>query len=73
VVRVWEVPSAAQRDHLLEAEITYVGSQVERGTDMVRVRAEFENPRDPALRLQPGTYAYLRLYPETAEAAPKGR
>jgi WD40 repeat protein/biotin carboxyl carrier protein len=68
-VRVWEVPSAAQRDQLLEAEITYLGSQVERGTNMVRVRAEFENPQDPALRLQPGTYAYLRLYPETAGAA----
>jgi WD40 repeat protein/biotin carboxyl carrier protein len=65
VVRVWEVPAAAERRHLLEASITYVGSQVERGTDMVRVRAELENPVNAALRLQAGTYSYLRLYPET--------
>jgi WD40 repeat protein len=68
VVRVWQVPSATERRHVLEAEITYVSSQVERGTDMVRVRAQLDNPSDPALHLQAGTYAYLRLYPETEPA-----
>ena len=66
VIRVWSVPPAAQWQQPLEAEITFVGSQVERGTDTVRVRAELPNPRDRARRLRPGTYANLRLYPETA-------
>jgi WD40 repeat protein len=65
VIRVWGVPSAAQWAEPLEAEVTYVASQVERGTDLVRFRAELDNPRDPARRLRPGTYTYLRVYPET--------
>jgi WD40 repeat protein len=65
VIRAWGVPPATQWAEPVEAEIVYVGSQVERGTDMVRVRAELENPRDPGRRLRPGTYGYLRVYPET--------
>jgi len=65
VIRVWSAPAATVWQQPLEAEITYVGSQVERGTDTVRIRAELKNPRDPARRLRPGTYANLRLYPET--------
>src|SRR5262249_22958946 len=44
VVRVWEVPPELQWSEPLEAEITYIGSRVERGTDMVRLRAEMDNP-----------------------------
>jgi WD40 repeat protein len=65
VIRAWGVPPAAQWAEPIEAEISYVGSQVERGTDMVRVRAELDNPHDPGRRLRPGTYGYLRVYPET--------
>jgi WD40 repeat protein/biotin carboxyl carrier protein len=65
VVRVWGVPPAAEWQQPLEAELTYVGTQVERGTDTVRVRAELANPREPGRCLRPGTYANLRLYPET--------
>jgi WD40 repeat protein/biotin carboxyl carrier protein len=66
LVRAWALPPARQWARPLEAEITYVGSQVERGTDLVRIRAEVDNPSDPARRLRPGTYASLRVYPETA-------
>jgi len=66
LIHVWAVPPASQWQQPIEAVVTHVGSQVERGTDMVRVRAELENPTDPARRLRPGMYAYLRLYPETA-------
>jgi WD40 repeat protein/biotin carboxyl carrier protein len=69
-VRVWAVPPAAQWTEPWEATITFVAGQVERGTDGVRVRAELENPADPGRRLRPGTYADLRLYPETAPARP---
>ncbi len=65
VIRAWGVPPATQWAEPVEAEITYVGSQVERGTDLVRIRAELDNPRDPARRLRPGAYGYLRVYPET--------
>ena len=68
VVRVWQVPPPRLWERPLEARLTFVGSEVERGTDMVRVRAEVDNPTDPALRLRPGTYASLRIYPETAAA-----
>jgi WD40 repeat protein len=65
-VRVWAVPPAGQWAQPWEATITFVASQVERGTDGVRVRAEMDNPADPSRRLRPGSYADLRLYPETA-------
>ncbi len=67
-VRVWAVPPVQVWNQPLEARITYVGSQVERGTDMVRIRAEMENPQDPDRRLRSGLYAVMRLFPETAEA-----
>jgi WD40 repeat protein len=66
-VRVWAVPPVQQWNQPLEARITYVGSQVERGTDMVRIRAEMENSQDPDRRLRSGLYAVMRLFPETAE------
>jgi WD40 repeat protein/biotin carboxyl carrier protein len=64
-VRVWAVPPDQQWNQPLEARITYVGSQVERGTDMVRIRAEMENLQDPDRRLRSGLYAVMRLFPET--------
>jgi WD40 repeat protein/biotin carboxyl carrier protein len=70
VVRVWPVPAAGQWRRPLEARITFVGSQLERGTDMVRVRAEFDNPTDPACRLRAGIFVNLRVYPETGTTPP---
>jgi WD40 repeat protein/biotin carboxyl carrier protein len=72
VIHVWPVPPAGRRDLPLEAAVTFVGSQVERGTDGVRVRAELVNPADPDRRLRPGMFASLRLYPETAGAGTPG-
>ena len=65
VIRVWQVPSEQQWAIPLEGRLTFVGSQVECGTDMVRIRAEVDNPTDPGCRLRPGMAANLRLYPET--------
>ncbi len=67
VVRVWAVPAAAQWQAPYEASITYVGSQIERGTDMVRIRAELENPTDAGRRLRAGMSATLRIFPETKD------
>jgi WD40 repeat protein/biotin carboxyl carrier protein len=63
VVRAWPVPPPADWAPPLLAEITYVGSQVERGTDTVRVRAEMANPAEPGRRLRPGTFATIKVYP----------
>jgi WD40 repeat protein len=64
LIYAWPVPPASRWQSCLEARVTFIGSQVERGTDMVRVRAELPNPAEAARRLRPGTYANLRLYPE---------
>jgi WD40 repeat protein len=64
VIRLWAVPPAAETSQPLEAEVTFVGSQLESGTGLVRIRAEVDNPRDPARRLRPGTHVTLLLYPE---------
>jgi WD40 repeat protein len=66
VIRAWPIPPSAQWSLPLEAQLTFVASQVERGTDMVRLRAEVDNPADPGRRLLPGMFATLRFYPEAA-------
>jgi WD40 repeat protein len=65
IVRVWAVPPPDLWSAPLEGRITYVSSQVERGTDMVRIRAEVDNPRDPERQLRAGLFAVMRLFPET--------
>ena len=64
LVRAWPVPPATQWERPREARITYVGSQVERGTDRVRVCAELENPEDAPARLRAGMSVDIRCYPE---------
>lgn len=63
-IHAWPIPAGACAP--LEGRLTFIGSQVERGTDMVRVRVELANPTTPGQRLRPGTHATLRLYPEAA-------
>ncbi|MFO0925505.1 MAG: efflux RND transporter periplasmic adaptor subunit [Gemmataceae bacterium] len=65
LIHAWPVPPADEAAAPLEARLTFIGSGLERGTDMVRVRAEMANPTAAARRLRPGTYATLRVYPET--------
>jgi WD40 repeat protein len=64
VIHVWALPARAEWGRPLEAHITFVGNQIERGTDTIRVRAEIDNPQD--FPLMPGGHASLKLYPETA-------
>ena len=52
MVRVWEAPTRSKQRHAYEARITYLGNEIERGTDMVRVRAALENPVNPEHRLR---------------------
>ena len=63
LIRVWPVPPEADWYQPLEATITYIGTQVERGTDTLRLRAEMDNPLEPGRRLRPGTFATLKIYP----------
>jgi WD40 repeat protein len=73
IVRVWAAPTPSQSQLPYEACITYVGNQIERGTDMVRIRAELDNPQDPGRRLRAGMFASLRIFPETADMASIGK
>jgi WD40 repeat protein len=66
VIRIWEMPSLLEQRFPLEALVMYVGNQVDSSTNLVRLRAEFENPPDPLRRLMPGTRVNLTLYPESA-------
>src|SRR5262249_41018698 len=66
VIRIWEMPSPLEQRFPLEALVMYVGNQVDSSTNLVRLRAEFENPSDPLRRLMPGTRVNLTLYPESA-------
>lgn len=64
VVRVWPVPPPGSARRPLEARLTFVADQMERGTETVRIRAEMDNPPDMPLRA--GGYVHLKFYPETA-------
>lgn len=71
VIRVWGVPPESQWNQPLEAQITFVAEQVERGTNMVRIRAEMPNSED-LRRLRTGIYASLVVYPEASRVNGKG-
>ena len=62
-VRAWSVPGPAEWQPR-EAVLTYVGSEVEQGTDLVRIQAEMDNAAGPALRLRAGTFVTLKVCPE---------
>lgn len=66
IVRIWALPSADELYDPLEAVITGVGEQIESGTNLVRIKAEMDNPRDPARRLLPGVRVNLSFFPESA-------
>lgn len=63
VIRVWPLPGDDEAP--LEGILTYVGTQVQSGTTLTRIRAEFDNPRDHR-RLKLGSKVNLTLFPETA-------
>jgi WD40 repeat protein len=67
VVRLWELPPTIEREQPLEATITFVGPQLERGAGLVQVRAELDNPQDESRRLKAGARVSLTLYPEAAK------
>ncbi len=68
VIRMWVQPRPEEAREPIEAALTYVGKQIESGTDYVRIRAVLDNPKDYR-RLQVGNRANLSLYPSLVPAA----
>jgi len=64
VIRAWLVPPEAEWEPR-EATLIYVGNELEPGTDLVRIRAELENPSDPSRWWRPGTFVHLKIFPTT--------
>ena len=69
VIRMWMRPSPMEAQEPIEASLTYVGKQVEMGTDYVRIRAVLDNPNDYR-RLQVGNRVNLTLYPGSTTVVP---
>lgn len=63
VVRAWNIPDA-QHWQPREATLTYVGTEIEQGTDLVRLQAEMPNPEKGPNRLFPGTMVVLKAFPK---------
>lgn len=66
VIRVWTVPPPAERAPR-EAVLTYVGSELEPGTDLVHIQAEMDNPLAGAQLWRPGTFVHLKIFPTSPE------
>ena len=62
VIRVWNVPPPADWEPR-PATLTYVGSELESGTDLVRIQAELENPADVSRWWRPGSFVNLKGFP----------
>jgi hypothetical protein len=67
-VQAWELPPEAERNQPLQAKITYVSPQIERGgTGLIQVRAMIDkNPTD-SRRLKVGQRVNLVVFPEGGE------
>ncbi len=64
VIRIWRTPEDQDQTRPLEAVVTYVADKVDSITGLVQIRAELQNPQDPARRLKPGDRVNLTVYPE---------
>jgi WD40 repeat protein/biotin carboxyl carrier protein len=64
-IRVYEVPSASDLNTPILARLKFISPQVESGTGLIRVQAEFENP--PARRLETGKRATVIVYPDAVD------
>jgi len=74
-IRIYNVPTEAELNHPILARLKFVSSQVESGTGLVRVQAEFENTRG----LKTGKRVAMIVYPDASDhgkeapaAAPTG-
>lgn len=61
-IQAWAIPPVVDWE-LREAKLTYIGSEVEPGTDLVRIQAELDNPPDRSRWWRPGTFARLKVFP----------
>ena len=61
-IQAWAIPAATEWQPRV-ARLTYVGREVEPGTDLVRIQGEMDNPADRSLWWIPGTFARLKIFP----------
>jgi WD40 repeat protein len=62
-IRLWELPSHTELTTPVLAQLKFVSPQVESGTGLVRVQAEFENTR----KLETGKRVAMLVYPDAAD------
>jgi hypothetical protein len=62
VIRAWSIPPDSEWEPR-EATLTYVGNELEPGTDLVRIQAELANPTDTSRWWRPGTFVHLKIFP----------
>jgi WD40 repeat protein len=61
-IQAWAIPAADEWKQR-EARLTFVGSEVEPGTELVRIQAEMDNPPERSRWWLPGTFARLKVFP----------
>src|SRR5262249_54076337 len=64
-IRIWEFPSPADLNTPILARLKFISPQVESGTALVRIQAEFENP--PARKLETGKRVAMIVYPDAKD------
>jgi hypothetical protein len=62
MIQAWAIPPKTEWKPRL-ARLTYIGSEVEPGTELVRIQAEMDNPAETTRRWLPGTFVNLRIFP----------
>lgn len=64
-IRIWELPSTTDLNTPILARLKFISPQVESGTGLVRLQAEFENP--PARKLETGKRVAMIVYPDAKD------
>jgi hypothetical protein len=66
-IRIWELPSTTDLNTPILARLKFISPQVESGTGLIRLQAEFENP--PARKLETGKRVTMIVYPDAKDNA----
>lgn len=62
-IRVWDMPGLADLGPPVEGKLTFISPKVDGTSNMIRIRAEFQNPQEAHRRIRDGQHVNFTILP----------